>query len=75
MPFSVSTTDTTSPLQLIHSDVWGPAPTKTGCGFKYYVLFIDDFTRYTWLFPIINKSDVFYAFRFFKLQFENLFSL
>lgn len=62
-------------MQLIHSDVWGPAPTKSECGFKYYVLFIDDFTRYTWVFPIINKSDVFDTFRLFKLQIENLVSL
>lgn len=43
--------------------------------FKFYVIFIDDFTKYTWLFPIAHKSDVFDTFRLFKLQIENHLSL
>ena len=45
------------------------------CGNKYYVIFADDFSKYTWLFPLFNKSDVFDTFRLFKLQVENLLSL
>ena len=37
----------TSPLQLVHSDVWGPAPVTSTLGYKYYVIFVDDFTRFT----------------------------
>lgn len=39
-------------------------------GFRFYVSFVDDFTKYTWLFPIANKSDVL----MFKPLVENLFS-
>lgn len=60
LPFSLSETVTTQPLDLIHSDVWGPAPTSSICGFKFYVLFIDDFSKYTWMFPLMSKSDVWY---------------
>lgn len=39
------------------------------------MIFFDDFTRYTWLFPSYAKSDVLNVFHTFKLQIENLFSL
>lgn len=31
-------------LNLIHCDLWGPAPISTSDGFRYYVAFIDDFS-------------------------------
>jgi hypothetical protein len=38
-----------APLELIHSDVWGPAPNCVG-RFSYYVSFIDYHTKYTWVY-------------------------
>ncbi|PKU81159.1 Retrovirus-related Pol polyprotein from transposon TNT 1-94 [Dendrobium catenatum] len=61
----------TQPLALIHSDVWGPAPIVSNQGFKFYVIFVDDYTRYTWIFPLRYKSDVFSTFVNFKNQVEN----
>lgn len=31
---------------MVHSDVWGSSPVITKGGSRYYVLFIDDYTRY-----------------------------
>ena len=39
---------TVSPSELIHSHVW-QSPVQSHHGFKYYVLFIDNFSRFTWL--------------------------
>ena len=75
LPFSISESTTSKPLELIHSDVWGPAPLLSQSGFKYYVLFVDDFSRYTWLFPIHCKSEVFSVFLGFKVQIETMLSL
>lgn len=75
LPFSSSSTVSHKPLELIHSDVWGPAPVVAEGGFKYYILFIDDFTKYTWFFPLMCKSDVFSVFLSFKLHVENLLSV
>ena len=33
------------PFELIHSDVWGPCPFMSPTGFKYFVTFVDDFSR------------------------------
>ncbi|CAH9079866.1 unnamed protein product [Cuscuta europaea] len=61
------------PLQLIHSDVWR-SPILSNLGFKYYVCFIDDFSRYTWLYPMRTKAEVFHHFKSFKSLVENLFN-
>lgn len=46
------------PFDLIHSDVWGPAPTSNIFGAKWFVSFIDDCTRVTWIFVMNTKSEV-----------------
>ena len=45
-PFQNSVRKSTCPLELIHSDVWGPAIKSVG-GFQYYISFIGDFSRHT----------------------------
>jgi hypothetical protein len=44
--YNTSTHRTTMSLEIIHSDVWGPAPIYIG-GYKYYISLIDDFTKFT----------------------------
>jgi hypothetical protein len=46
LPYSKSHNISTTPLELVHSDVWGPTPTSVG-RYSYYVSFIDDYSRYT----------------------------
>ena len=57
-------------LDVIHSDVWGPAQTTTFGGCRYYVTFIDDFSRNTWIYPMKQKSEVFGHFQKFKAEVE-----
>ena len=42
----------------IHSDVWGPAWIPTLSGTRYFVTFIDECTRMTWVSLLLNKGDV-----------------
>ena len=72
LPFSHSCTHATEPLQLVHSDVWGPAPITSINGTRYYVSFIDDFSKFTWFFPLKHKSQVLSTFVHFKSTLENL---
>ncbi|KAM2874298.1 hypothetical protein COP2_017588 [Malus domestica] len=66
-PFPVRSNTCTFPFEKIHSDTWGPSPVKSLEGYRYYVTLIDEYTRYVWIFPMSNKSDVFTIFvRFYN---------
>ena len=67
LPFSKSQFVATHPFELVHSDVWDPAPTQSVNGFCYYVLFVDHYTRFTWLYLLKDKSDVFPTFTHLRL--------
>ncbi|KAG8481238.1 hypothetical protein CXB51_026069 [Gossypium anomalum] len=58
-------------LELVHSDICGPMKTPSLNGSKYFVLFINDLTKFCWIFFLKQKSDVFEAFGKFKAMVEN----
>ena len=62
LPFTSVEHFSTHCFDIIHTDVWGPSPILSNLGFRYFLLFVDDFTRYSWIFPLKNKSDVFSIF-------------
>ncbi|CAI7774301.1 unnamed protein product [Closterium sp. NIES-54] len=49
---------TTAPLQTLHMDVWGPARISGQGRERYFRLVVDDYTRYTTVFPLRNKGQV-----------------
>jgi hypothetical protein len=73
LPFHLSVSVSEEPLDLVFSDVWGPASSCVG-RFKYYVSFIDNFSKFTWIYLLKNKSDVFQKFKDFQQLVERLFS-
>ncbi|KAA0065411.1 Retrovirus-related Pol polyprotein from transposon TNT 1-94 [Cucumis melo var. makuwa] len=48
----------THPFTLVHSDVWDPSKVTTSSEKQWFVTFIDDHTRLTWVFLISDKSKV-----------------
>ncbi|CAI7818223.1 unnamed protein product [Closterium sp. NIES-54] len=57
-PHSSSFPPTTAPLQTLHMDVWGPARVSgQGCE-RYFLQVVDDYTRYTTVFPLRSKGGV-----------------
>jgi GAG-pre-integrase domain len=58
LPFSTSLTVTTAPLQLVHTDLWGPSPITSNSDNRYYIMFTDDFSRFSWIYCITCKSEV-----------------
>ncbi|CAI7835990.1 unnamed protein product [Closterium sp. NIES-53] len=57
-PHSSQFPPTEAPLQTLHMDVWGPARVR-GLGHeRYFLLVVDDYSRYTTVFPLRSKGDV-----------------
>ncbi|CAI7770632.1 unnamed protein product [Closterium sp. NIES-53] len=57
-PYSSEFPPTEAPLQTLHMDVWGPARVRGQGHERYFLLVVDDYSRYTTLFPLRSKGDV-----------------
>ena len=57
--FALSSNKSIEPFDLIHSNVWGPAPISNISGTKWFISFIDDCTHVTWLFLMKENFEVF----------------
>ena len=55
-------------LEMVHIDVWGPYPVSLLGGSRFYVTFIDDFSRKVWVYFLKHKSDVFANFKKWKAE-------
>jgi len=69
LKFGTSTTKSKCILDLINSDVW-QAPVISLGGARYFVSFIDDFSRRCWVYLIRRKVDVLAVFKTFKARVE-----
>jgi len=66
LPFNQSISVSSSPFDLIHSNVWGPSPISIKGGSRYYVSFIDDHTRYCWVYLMKHRSEFFEIYAAFR---------
>ncbi|CAI5469402.1 unnamed protein product [Closterium sp. Yama58-4] len=57
-PHSSSFPPTEAPLETLHLDVWGPARVRGQGGERYFLLVVDDYSRYTTVFPLHTKGEV-----------------
>ncbi|CAI7869870.1 unnamed protein product [Closterium sp. NIES-53] len=57
-PHSSAFPPTEAPLQTLHMDVWGPARVRGQGHERYFLLVVDDYSRYTTVFPLRSKGDV-----------------
>ncbi|CAI7817968.1 unnamed protein product [Closterium sp. NIES-53] len=57
-PHSSAFPPTEAPLQTLNMDVWGPAPVRGQGHERYFLLVVDDYSRYTTVFPLRSKGDV-----------------
>lgn len=68
LPFTHTHVPSLKPFDLIYLDVWGLPPSFSINGNKYFVLFVDDCTKYVWIYFLSHKSQVFSTF----FQFHNM---
>jgi hypothetical protein len=65
LPFNNNESIVSATFDLIHLDVWGPSPVPTVGGSRYFVIFVDDFSRYIWIYLMKNRSEVLTIYRDF----------
>ena len=58
-------------LDLVHTDLCGPMSTSARGGYKYFIIFIDDYSRYEYIYLMRHKSEAFEKFKEFKAEVEN----
>lgn len=66
LPYDDSKFQAKAPLELVHSDVFGPVKQPSVRGLRYMITFIDDFSRYVRVFFMKGKSESFSKFKEFK---------
>ena len=59
---------------MIHIDVWGMAPVTYQANYKYFVTFIDDYSRFTWIYFLHSKDEVLSFFKIFHAHIRTRFS-
>ena len=65
---------TKSPFERVHTDVWGPSRPTSTLGFSYFVTFIDDYSRCTWLFLMKTQAELFSIFQKFHVEIRTQFN-
>ena len=58
-------------LELVHSDVCGPMSIQARGGYEYFITFIDDYSRFGYVYLMKRKSKVFEKFKEFRDEVEN----
>ena len=73
-PFSAKGERSKEPLQLVHSDVCGPLSVQARGGYEYCVTFIDNYSRYGYVYLMHKKSETFGKFKEFMVEAEKQLS-
>src|SRR3982751_675257 len=58
-------------LEIIHTDVCGPMSVDTRGGYRYFLTFTDDLSRYGYIYLMKNKFETFEKFKEFQSEVEN----
>jgi hypothetical protein len=59
---------------VVHSDLWGSSLITSKNDFRYYVHFVDEYSKFSWIYFLHTKDEIVDVFTKFKCQVENLFS-
>ncbi|XP_069150894.1 peptide chain release factor 1-like, mitochondrial isoform X6 [Solanum lycopersicum] len=62
-------------FSFLHSDILGPSRVSSPLGFRYFVSFIDDYFRCTWVFLMKDRSELFSIFKGFFAEIQNQFGV
>jgi hypothetical protein len=68
MPFSGFPERASDLLELIHTDVCGPMSTTARGGYRYFITFTDDLSRYGYVYLMKHKSETFESSKNFRVK-------
>ena len=74
LPFNKSDFISSAPFDLVHFDIWGPASFTTEGGSCYFVIFVDDYSRFTWIYMLKHRSNLVPIFQTFHKMIQTQFS-
>ncbi|GJS59958.1 ribonuclease H-like domain-containing protein [Tanacetum coccineum] len=74
LPFYSSVSHVASVFDIVHSDLW-TSPISSESGIKYYAIFLDHFSHYVWVYPLLHKSDLFDTFVTFRAYVNQQFNV
>ena len=74
LPFNTSESISTDIFDLIHSDVWGPSSVSSIGGSRYFVVFVDDYSCYSWIFNMKHRFELLQVYSNFTKMVETQFS-
>ena len=69
--FKTTMHNTKGTLDYIHCDMWGPSQIAFLGVAKYFLFFIDDYSRMVWVYVLKSKDEVFERFKQQKVLVEN----
>ena len=58
-------------FELVHCDIWGPVRVTSMSGHRYYIIFIDDFSRTSWVYLLRDRSHVINVLKTFITEIKN----
>ncbi|KAJ9563088.1 hypothetical protein OSB04_008248 [Centaurea solstitialis] len=70
-PFNKDNERANDLLEIIHTDVCGPFSHEARGGYRYFITFTDDFSRYGYVYLIRHKSEAFEKFKEFQSEVQN----
>ena len=69
--FSLSLSIAIKPFELIHTNLWGPSPVSSISSARYFLIFIDDHTCFTWFYLLKTKNETYPTFLKFQALIAN----
>ncbi|KAL5787839.1 hypothetical protein ACOSP7_004788 [Xanthoceras sorbifolium] len=74
LPFNNNASFSSAPFDIVHSDIWGPATVPTDGGSRYFVVFVDDYSQYIWIYLLHHRSELVSIYQTFHKMIQTQFN-
>ena len=71
-PFTAKGYTAKEQLELVHSNLCGPITIQDRGGFEYFITFIDDYSRYGYIYFMRRKSEAFEKFKEYRVEWRSI---